>query len=212
MRLARVLAQVEQITRDGAREDARRELNDAVYREGEASLFDRLVRNAFEWLFDRLAEVVRIAPGGLAGLVIIVVLLVLLAVLLRLGLGPLGARNLLTDRRRGARAKTAAEYRAEAESLAAAEQWKEAVRARLRATIRELEERGVLDVRVGRTAGEVASEAGAAVPVIAADLREAARTFDEIWYGDRPATERSYRTMAGVDDRVRASRLATARR
>ena len=211
MRLARLLAQVEQITRDGAREDARRELNDAVYREGEASLFDKLVRNAFEWLLDRIAGLVRVAPGGIAGVVVIVALLVLLAVLLRLGLGPLGARNLLTDRRRGARAKTAAEYRAEAESLAAGGRWKEAVRARLRATIRELEERGVLDVRAGRTAGEVASEAGAAVPAIATDLREAARVFDEIWYGDRPATEQSYRTMAGVDDRVRGSRLATAR-
>ena len=88
---------------------------------------------------------------------------------------------------------TAADYRAEAERFAAAQDWREAVRARFRAVIRELEQRGVLDPRPGRTAGEIAAEGGGAVPEIGNDLRRAARTFDEVWYGGRAGDVRALR-------------------
>jgi hypothetical protein len=53
-----------------------------------------------------------------------------------------------------------------------------------------LEDGGVLEPRAGRTAAEVAEEAGAALgdPTAAAQLASATRTFDEIWYGKRAAT------------------------
>ena len=74
--------------------------------------------------------------------------------------------------------------------------------------MRELEARGALDPRPGRTAGEVARDGGAAVPAVADDLRRAARVFDEVWYGGRPADAASYAALVAVDARVASSRLA----
>ncbi|HEV2889694.1 MAG TPA: DUF4129 domain-containing protein, partial [Frankiaceae bacterium] len=99
------------------------------------------------------------------------------------------------------------EYRAEAERLAEKGQYKEAVRARFRAIIRELEQRAVLDPRPGRTAGEIAREGGAAVPAIGADLRAVAETFNLVWYGRHVATRTEYDTVRAADERIRHARL-----
>jgi hypothetical protein len=198
------------VTRSGARDEARRELRRAIYHVGEKSWAQRALEWAMERLNDFFDNVVRLAPGGVPSLIVVVVVLVLLAVAIRTGLGPTRLRDALSDRRRGARGRSAADYRAEAERLAAAGDVKEAVRARFRAVIRELEERGVLDPRAGRTAGEIAREGGAAVPAIEADLGAAAGTFDNVWYGRRTATIEDYELVRDADDRIRAARLATA--
>lgn len=205
----RLLLDPGDITRDGAREQARRELRKAIYHAGEATPLER----AWNWLLDKLGHlldrVVSFAPGGITSLVVVVVILVAIVVLVRLGLGPLHVRDALSDRRRGAARRTAAEYRAEAETLASQGDFKEAVRARFRAVIRELEERGVLDPRPGRTAGEIAREGAAAVPAIGADLRSVAGTFDAAWYGPHPTSAADYARVRDADDRIRAARLAT---
>lgn len=197
------------VTRDGAREEAERELRKQVYHVRDESPVQRFVT----WLLDRLDDAfqaaINVTPGGLPSLVVLAVVLVAIVVALRLGLGPTGLRDALTDRRRGAAAMSAAEYRAEAERLAAAGDVKEAVRARFRAVIRELEERAVLDPRPGRTAGEIAREGSAAVPAIGADLRVAAGTFDQVWYGRRDATGTDYEAVRDADDRIRDARLTT---
>jgi hypothetical protein len=82
----------------------------------------------------------------------------------------------------------------------------EAIRERLRAIIRDLEERAILEPRVGRTADEVAAEAGAALPDVAADLARAARIFDEVWYGRRPATAEMAADLEHIDGRVQRAR------
>ncbi|MDQ1711550.1 MAG: hypothetical protein QOE45_1000 [Frankiaceae bacterium] len=210
MRLLYLLAQDPGgITRSGARDEARRELRKAVYHRGGESLAARVMN----WVFDRLGRVVdkliSVLPGGLPSLVVIVVLVVLLVVAVRLGLGPLRLRDALTDRRRDARSRTAAEYRAEAESLAARGEYKEAVRARFRAIIRELEERGVLDPRAGRTAGEIAREGGAAVPSVAHHLADAAAAFDSAWYSRRRPGPAEYERVRVADDAIRTARLVT---
>ena len=46
----------------------------------------------------------------------------------------------------------------------------------------------MLPPRIGRTADEFAAEAGRALPVHAEALRDAARQFDEIRYGQRPGS------------------------
>lgn len=200
----------EPITRDGAREAAENELRKPVYRFGEKGLVERAV----DWFMDRLDrvfdELVRVTPGGVPSLILLAVAIVALAVALRVGLGPTGIRDVITDRRRGAGSRSPDEYRAEAERLAAEGDFKEAVRARFRAVIRELEVRGVLDPRPGRTAGEIAREGGDAVPAIGDDLRAVAATFNEIWYGRRAATGDDYALVRDADDRVREARLATA--
>jgi hypothetical protein len=209
--LATWLALVQQdLTRDGARAEAERELAKRIYHLDDPTLFERLISAVLRWLGRLIDSAASVTPGGGGGLLLLVLVIVALAIAARLGFGPLRARDLLADRRAGARTRTAADYRAEAEALAQRGAWRDAVRARFRAVIRELEERGVLDPRPGRTAGEVAREGGAAVPVIAAQLRAAADVFDEIWYGGRPAGEPAYRRVGEVDDAVRGARLTTA--
>jgi hypothetical protein len=80
------------------------------------------------------------------------------------------------------------------------------VRERLRAIVRSLEERAVLEPRPGRTADEAASEAGAALPDCAAGLRSAALLFDDVWYGGRPAGPEGDAALRELDDRVRSAR------
>lgn len=204
-----LLAQVPvELSRDEAREIAREELSRQIYQQAKPSLPERVI----DWVLDRVQEVfnaaVSVAPGGLTGLIVILVLVLAVAIALRLGLGPLGRRDRLADRRFGAAERTAEEYRREAESLAASRAWKDAVRARFRAIARELEQRGVLEPRPGRTADEISAEAGAVVPAVATQLRIAADLFDEVWYGDRPATNDTYVRLRTADEQITGARLA----
>jgi hypothetical protein len=209
MRPLYLLLQQDDITRNGARDEARRELRKAVYHVRDESPVRRVMDWALERLDRLLDRIVRLVPGGTPSLLIVILLVVALAIAIRLGLGPTRLRDALTDRRRGARPRTAAEYRAEAEALAARGEFKEAVRARFRAIIRELEERGVLDPRAGRTAGEIAREGGAAVPFVRSHLDDAATTFDLAWYGHRGAGAAEYERVRAADDAIRAARLVT---
>lgn len=74
-----------------------------------------------------------------------------------------------------------------ADELAAQGRYKEAVRERLRAVVRELVEREVLEYRPGWTVTELARMAGQARPATAAPLAAASEVFSRIWYGQRPA-------------------------
>ena len=83
--------------------------------------------------------------------------------------------------------------------------WAEAIRERLRAIARELEHRGVLDPRPGRTADELCGEAGLRLPVLAGDLRAATSIFDEVWYGGRTATADDEAQLRALDERLAGS-------
>jgi len=72
--------------------------------------------------------------------------------------------------------------------------------------VRDVEERGLVDVRPGRTADEIARDAGRALPAVAGDLRAAARLFDDVWYGGRTADSSSYDRLVAVDQAVAAAR------
>jgi len=62
------------------------------------------------------------------------------------------------------RPSSAADHRSLAEQAADRADWHTAVIERMRAIARELEERSVLDARAGRTATELAREAGRMLP------------------------------------------------
>jgi hypothetical protein len=185
---------------------AREELAKEVYRDAGPGLVERLVR----WLLGKagglLDDVAGVSPGGYAGLVVVLLLVVVAIVAVRLKIGPLGRQVAREEALFTGRARSAAEHRAAADAHAAAGKWADAVRERLRAVVRSLEERAVLDERPGRTADEAASDAGLALPSCADDLRRAARLFDEIWYGGRPAGPESDATLRALDERVRATR------
>jgi hypothetical protein len=135
---------------------------------------------------------------------VLLVLVVAAIVVIRLRIGAVGRSVAGAPALFGDGPVTAAEYRRAADAFAAREEWAEAVRARMRAVVRGLEERDLLEVRPGRTADEAAREAGAVLPRCAAELAAAARTFDDVWYGGRAAT-------AEMDAQLRAVDTAVAR-
>ncbi len=75
-----------------------------------------------------------------------------------------------------------------ADRYAADGRFAEAVRERLRAIVRDLVDRGVIQHRPGWTVTELAIAATAVRPAVDAPLTEATMIFSEIWYGQRPAT------------------------
>lgn len=74
-----------------------------------------------------------------------------------------------------------------ADQLAAAGRYAEAVRERLRAIVRELVDRSVIEHHPGWTVTELARAAGWARPDASPPLTAAVDLFSEIWYGQRPA-------------------------
>jgi hypothetical protein len=100
---------------------------------------------------------------------------------------------------------SAADHRLRAGRLAAAGDYAGAILERVRAIARELDERAVLTPRAGRTANEMAEEAGAALPAEAEALRGAALMFDDICYGERPGTQANYALVSELDTRIRAA-------
>ncbi|MGI5369575.1 DUF4129 domain-containing protein [Streptomyces iakyrus] len=185
--------------RDPAREAARRELSKRMYHENDPSLFQRALDAFWDWLGKVFNAASTATPGGTFGLIVVIlaVIAVLAALWWRLGTPrrqPTSSATLFDDRPR-----SAAEHRAAAEAHAAQGHWNQAVQERMRALVRALEERALLDVRPGRTADEAAAEAGRALPAHTDRLRTAARDFDDVTYGGRSATEESYHRIAELD-------------
>jgi hypothetical protein len=188
--------------RDEARDAAQRELSKHAYQEARPPWFERLIR----WVLGKLQEVFDKAsgnvPGGGWGLLLLVVLLGGLVAVVLVKLRPTRRTKGLPELFGGGQELTADRHRRLAEQAAARGEWAEAVRERLRAVVRELEARGVVEPRPGRTADEVATEAGRVVPSLSGPLLAGARLFDEIWYGGRAADASSYRVLVELDERV----------
>lgn len=96
----------------------------------------------------------------------------------------------------------AALHRHNAEQAARGGDWQEATRERFRAVIAVLDERGLLPERKDRTADEAARDAGDLLPEHAAALRDAARAFDEVEYGEYLGTPEGYAVIGAVDDAI----------
>jgi len=94
---------------------------------------------------------------------------------------------------------------ASADAHAAAGRYAEAVRDRLRAIVRDLMDRGVVEHRPGWTITELAAAAAEALPPVAEPLGEAARIFSDLWYGLRPATADHDARMRALVDAVHAT-------
>ncbi|MFJ4851354.1 MULTISPECIES: DUF4129 domain-containing protein [unclassified Streptomyces] len=190
------------IPRVPAREAAEDELSKAVYHQNDPGLLQR----AIAWLWRKFADLMDsasgAAPGGAVGLVTVIVLVVVLVVALRLRLGKLRAQPTVAGGLFAETPRTAAEHRAAAEEHARNGAWTEAVQERMRAIVRSLEERAVIDPRPGRTADEAVADAGRHLPDHAAALRDAARTFDDVTYGNRPGSPEAYAALRDLDTQV----------
>ena len=195
------------IDRDAAHQAAQIELDKPVYSRGSA--LQQLTDWVNEQLY-RLLEKVSSLPGGwFTATVLFVLLTVVMVVAVRV------ARATLRTRR-GATALfettqlTAAQHRATAERCAAQGDWAAAIRHRLRAVARRLEETGELDPAAGRTANELARDAGAALPQFAGELLLAATAFNDVTYGERPGTQPEYRMIADLDEHLTSRSPAAA--
>lgn len=194
------------IDRDEAARRAAAELLKPGYEK--ESLLDQLWRRFTQFLGDLMdAAGGSGTTGGIIATVVIV--LILLAIV-----GLVVWRLRTTSRRHatasgglyGERTMTAAEHRQAAERLAAEGHFTEAIQERLRAIARDLEERALVDGMPGRTADELAAEAGRALPSHADELSAAARTFDDVSYGGVPGTAQAYATLRDLDERLRQAR------
>ena len=195
------------IDRDAAHEAAQHELAKPIY--PKASLTDRILDWVNEMIY-RLMEASASVPGGWLTLSVLGILLAIaIAVAIRI------ARRAMRTKRGGEyalfgeRELSAAEHRATAEQYAAQGNWSAAIRHRLRAVARQLEESSVLDPVPGRTATELARDAGRAIPALAAELSRAAEAFNDVTYGERPGTEAAYRMIADLDNHLRSRTSAS---
>ena len=198
-------------SREQAQDWARRELSDPAYAKARPGWVERLVR----WVIERLNDLQvpdTLAPGRSLGAVLLVVLVaVAVAVALnRTGLLRRGARVAAPGAVLDGVPRTAAEHRRLADEAAAEGRFDVAVRERFRAVARSLEERVVLDERPGRTADEMAAEAGRPLPTTADALRSAAQVFDDVWYGGRSATAAHDAQLRELDRAVNAAKPVLA--
>lgn len=202
------------IGRDEARRAAEEELRKAIYQDAKPTPLERWLDRLVEFIDNILGATQGTTVSGWVGIAILVALVVLVVALVWRRAG-----TLQRSQRRAKAAllettdkMTAAEQRVAAARHAESEEWAEAIRARMRAIALGLEERALLDRRPGRTADEVATDASRSLPGHVDELRQAARIFDDVWYGGRSGDRTSYDRITRVDERVRDAKpvLATA--
>jgi uncharacterized protein DUF4129 len=188
------------IDRDTAHDAAQRELDKPIYPKG--SISHRINEWIHELLF-RIIEKGSSIPGGWLTITVLVILAIA-AVVVAVRI----ARHTIRTRRDGdyqlfdAGQLTAAQHRAIAERYAAEENWTAAIRHRLRAVARGLEESGTLGPAPGRTANELATDAAERLPVLAAELSQSATAFNDVTYGERPGTPSAYQLIVDLDEHL----------
>jgi len=195
---------------DEAAEWAREELSRSVYSTGPSF---------WEWLwakFLELLEKITSLGSGLGPAFVPLIILTLVAAVIILALtlsGPI--------RRRAAAgapgamwqdddARSAAQLREAADSAATGGDFTLAVIEQFRATVRALEERGLLETTRGMTAMEVAGTAARVFPQRSEPLHRGARSFNEALYGNQPATHAQYIVLRDLERDLQDAQPARA--
>ncbi|WP_309235256.1 DUF4129 domain-containing protein [Streptomyces sp. TRM64462] len=194
------------IPRVPAREAAERELSKPMYGKDEPNILIRALDRLWEWIGKLFDSASNATPGGLLGVLVIVLVVVALIAALWWRLGTPRRIAGTSDSLFEDGPRTAADHRTAADRHAAAGRWNQAVQERMRAVVRDLEERTLLDPRPGRTADEAAAEAGRALPGHSDELRAAAREFDDVTYGGRTADQRAYQRLKDLDTALQQAR------
>jgi hypothetical protein len=188
------------VTRQQGQRLARTELSKEMYHPG-ISFIER-IDHAINDLLNGAT-----VPVGRAGLVVFAAVLAVAIVVVMAWIGPV-ARS----RSRGripllaAGQLSASDHRQQAERMAAAGDYTAAIIESVRAVAVDLEERGILPPRVGRTADEFAAEASRPLPEHAASLMAVARLFDDVRYGQRAGTAAGYQQVRDLDAAIQAAR------
>jgi hypothetical protein len=175
----------------------------AEYRRPEPSLLER-GRDAVE---DLIGEILEEAFSGSAGS-LVGWLVLLAAVVAIVVFATRASRSVQVGRRvgihvEGVHRRTPAEWRAEADALEAAGDWKHGLRCRYRALVGDLVAAGVLEDVAGRTTGEFRRDVADRAPERSTPFGEATELFELAWYADRPTgPEQSARFQALAADVV----------
>jgi Domain of unknown function (DUF4129) len=192
------------VTRQQGQRLARAELSKEMYHHG-ISISEQIDRAINDLLNGTTVDL------GRTGLIILAAVLAVAIVAVIAVIGPVarsrsrGGVSLLAASQLSAR-----EHRQQAERMAAAGDYTTAIIESVRAVAVDLEERGVLPPRVGRTADEFAAEAGRPLPEHAADLVAVARLFDDVRYGQKAGTAAGYQQVRGLDAAIQAARPVAA--
>jgi hypothetical protein len=194
------------IGRRAAQQLARRELSRAIY---QPSLTDRILSWLGQQLTRLFTDLNKSIPGGWWALIALIVACVLTVAVVLLQLRPATAGRRSGGPLLAGAGLSAGDHRELAERLAAAGDYAGAIIERMRAIAVELEQRGVLPPGPGRTAAELAVEAGRALPAQAEGLGAAARRFDDVRYGGRNGTAAGYQQLRELDIGLQAARPAS---
>jgi Domain of unknown function (DUF4129) len=189
------------IDRDAAHDAAQRELAKPIY--PKASPTQRFHEWVDELLY-RLVEKGSSVPGGwFTVTVLLILLLVAIMVAIRVARRTIRTHHGSDYQLFDTGQLSASRHRAIAEGFAAEGNWASAIRHRLRAVARGLEETAILNPVPGRTANELARDAGASIPQLASELARAATAFNDVAYGERPGTPEAYQMIVDLDDHLR---------
>ena len=193
------------VTRQQGQRLARAELSKQMYHPG-TPLTER-IEQAIARLLNHA-----VVGADVTWLIVLAAVLAIVIVVVMGWIGPVarsrsrGRAPLLAPSRARAR-----DHRQQAERMAAAGDYAGATIESVRAIAVELEERGILAPRPGRTADEFAAEASRPLPDHAASLMAAARLFDDVRYGERAGTAAGYQQVRDLDVAIQAARpVATA--
>ncbi len=195
-----------------SREEARRWAVEELARKEYAAQRPGILQQLLDWVMEWLGKLTGTAATGqngslfaiLAGVVLVLVVVAVLVAGRTVARARQAAEPAVFDSEGG----TSRTHRDAADDAAARGDWRTAVVERFRAVVRELEERAVLAPQPGRTADEAAAEASRWLPALASGLGRAARLFDDVRYGDRPADAAGDAVLRDLHDRVRAARPA----
>jgi hypothetical protein len=186
------------IGRRAAQQLARRELSRSIYRESILTRF-------WHWVGHELSDLLNAGgslPGGWWTTVVLVTVLVLVAAMVIFWIRPAGQRRWSAGALLAGPALSARDHRDLAERQAAAGDYQAAIIERMRAVAVSIEERGVLSAQPGRTADELALQAGRALPALAGALGAASHLFDDVLYGGREGTAAGYDSICLLDSMI----------
>jgi hypothetical protein len=198
------------IARVPAQRLARDEMSRAIYHQ---TSITQVVSHAIGTFLRRIfQDAGGVTPGGWWTMVALAALVAAVVAVVIARIGPLAGSALVPApvRDPGSRPLTARQLRDAAAASAAEGDYSTAILQRLRAIAAGCEERGVLVPNAGRTADELAAQAGARFPGHGGELTAAARLFDQIRYGDGSGTLAGYERLRDLDDALGKLPAATA--
>jgi len=190
------------IGRAAAQQLARRELARSMY---QPSVWMRIQ----DWVSERLhrlfADINLTVPGGWWALISLAIAVIVVAAVVMARIRPAANRRVSGAIQIGA-VLSSRDHRELAKRNADSGDYSAALIEMVRAIAAELEERDLLPARPGRTADELAIEAGHALPAQAAELTTVAKLFDDVMYGGRTGTADGYRQAQALDAVVRTTK------